>query len=138
MPGKSKLSNPHNPQKNIKQEFDFDVQEAQEKINFFNSEFPKLGQEFFSFMANKKLSLNKGPKENESETQLLQRLSMLSEQMNVDETQKESAGSMALLTVILIVLRDLRDRINNLEYKTKSEIELLKEKIQKLEVKNLT
>jgi hypothetical protein len=135
MPGIVKKSNP--PNKNSSQpDFDLSIQEAQERINFFNAEFPRLGQEFFAFMQNKVLSGNKGPQEKNSEAQLLRKISMLAEQMNVDETQKESAGSMALLTIILIVLRDLRDRLNSLEFEFREKNSALEKRIEILEKKN--
>jgi hypothetical protein len=137
VPGIVKKSNISNKNSTPQPNFDVSVQEAQERINFFNTEFPKLGQEFFAFMQNKILVSNKGPQEKNYETQLLRKISMLAEQMNIDETQKESAGSMALLTIVLIVLRDLRDRMNSLEFEYYEKNMILEKRIQDLEKKNV-
>lgn len=134
MPGTVKKTNPPNklPTTNEKN-FNLSVQNAEERISFFNSEFPKLGQDFFTFMQNKTLLKNKGPVEKDIESQLLRKISMLAEQMNIDETQKESAGSMALSTLFMIVFRDLRDRINLLEF----DLVNLQNKISAMEASNV-
>lgn len=77
----------------------------------------KLSSEFYQKLKDKTLNINKSPAEKEDDLGLISELVQLAEQMNLDEFQNESAGSLGIITLLLRCTLWQRDQINELNYK---------------------
>jgi hypothetical protein len=104
------------PKKPTPQEFQEQVQVAQERSSSYKIKASELAQQFAKMMADKTLPQNKSPFAIEAKRELLGNIIQLAKDINNDEKELEGDGSLILCIVLFNTCFDQRDRINQLEY----------------------
>jgi hypothetical protein len=104
------------PKKPTPQEFQQQVQAAQERSSTYKKRASELAGQFSGMMMDKTLPQNKGTFATEAKRELLQNIIQLAKDINNDPNEKEGDGSVILSIILLNTCFDQRDRINQLEY----------------------
>jgi hypothetical protein len=98
------------------QEFQQQVQVAQERASTYKKKASELAVQFSRMMADKTLPQNKNIFAQESKRELLQNMVQLAKDINNDPDELEGDGSLILTIVLFNTCFDQRDRLNQLEY----------------------
>lgn len=77
----------------------------------------KLVTQFWAMMKDTTLESNKGPIQKSLETETIQGLMTLSEELNNDLTKPEGYGSVAMISLLLKTVLHMRNENNQLAYK---------------------
>jgi DNA repair ATPase RecN len=104
------------PKKPTPQEFQQQVQQAQEKSSTYKKRASELATQFAKMMADKTLPENKNLFAIEAKRELLSNMVQLAKDINNDPNELEGDGSLIWIIVLFNTCFDQRDRINKLEY----------------------
>lgn len=94
--------------------------EAAERIAGYKERAWDLGVKLKSLMESTILPENKTPLNKDFESEVLQKLSALATDINADETQPESSGSVALAQLIMKMMLVQKDQISMLRYQVET------------------
>ena len=97
--------------------FDKRANEAFSQDESFKKKAYDLGKVFVQILDDKTLVANKSLMAKDLERESLQNLIKLGMEMNADENQPESMGSIGMITLLLKGVIMQRDKINSLEYR---------------------
>lgn len=88
-----------------------------------------LGKQFLELMRDKTLPENKGPMQTSLEREILNKLTQFAIEVNNDENEGESMGSISMIVLLLKSSLIMRDNYNKMEYKVEQlekQLKLLK------------
>lgn len=112
-----------------KEDFDKKVDEIHQKSLSYKERAAELALSFKKIMFDKTLSQNKTVFSTDLEKEVLTKMVSLAIEINNDENEQEGMGSLGWITLCLKYLIILKDRVNEMEYKTlqlQKEISILK------------
>jgi|ERR1017187_4609528 hypothetical protein len=104
------------PKKPGPEDFERQVQEAQQRQSTFKTRASDLVVQFNKAMTDKTLRSNKNPFQNEVEKELLLKMVQLAQEINSDPNEREGEGSLSWIIILLKTCFSQRDRINMLEF----------------------
>ena len=97
--------------------FEKRAEEANDQNENYKRKAYELGKSFLKLIEDKTLVNNKSPMAKDIERETMLEVIKLGMDMNADENQPESMGSIGVITLILKGIVIQRDKINSLEYK---------------------
>ena len=89
---------------------------VENKINNNKVQGSQLATKFKKIMAERTLLENKSIFEKDAEKELLTELISFANELNNDPNESEGIGSLAVISIMLKILIDMRDRVNKIEY----------------------
>lgn len=104
------------PKKRSQQEFQQQVQYAQEVQSGYKKRAAELFIQFQKAMSDKTLPQNRNILNVEFEKELLQNMIVLAAEINSDPNERESEGSLTWIVLLLKTCFSQRDKLNELEY----------------------
>ena len=104
------------PKKPTQEDFDRQVQSAQQKILGYKQKTAELAIQFKKSLEDKTLSENKNIFAIELEREVLSKMIELAIEINNDPNEQEGMGSLSWITFLFKNLLSQRDRINKLEH----------------------
>jgi hypothetical protein len=122
------------PKKPSVEGFEQKAAEVNDTLNSYGIRASDLALRFKRVLDDKTLPQNKNPFQQAAESELLNGLVQLSIDMNLDQNEIESMGSVGLSALLLKTALLQRDRINDLEYR----LSLLDKQIRELKSVPLT
>ena len=99
------------------EEFEKRADSANEQLNDRKTRAVELVKRFWETIQTKTLPTNKGPIQKNLEKEMLSNLIELASEMNHDVNEQESAGSVAMITLLFKTVIFQRDHLNELEFK---------------------
>lgn len=100
-----------------KEAFEEQADEAFEEIQDRKQKAVELVQQFWSFVKDETLLVNKGPVKKNLEKEIVSKLLNFASEMNNDPKEPEGSGSVAIITLLLKAVLYLRDSNNDLKYR---------------------
>jgi hypothetical protein len=104
------------PKKPSQEDFDRQVQSAQQKMAGYKQKTAELAIQFKKILEDKTLPENKNIFAVELEREVLSKMIELAIEINNDPNEQEGMGSLSWITFLFKNLLSQRDRINKLEY----------------------
>jgi hypothetical protein len=111
---KSRFSKPN--EDNLSKKLEDKVGEIQNRDQKLIKDALEFSTRYMSLIKNKTLKSNKGPIEQDLETEIVKGLIQIAMDLNNDDSKPEGIGSAGVLTLLLRSVLAQRDIINNLEY----------------------
>ncbi|KKN61001.1 hypothetical protein LCGC14_0526260 [marine sediment metagenome] len=112
-PKKSKFAKKAKTRDNFEQR----AVQTSERLQGHLTEAFDLGKKYKDLLEDKTISDNKGFLNESREKEIISKLIQYAVKVNVDQDEHEGMGSVALLTLILKCVLQMRDRYNDIEYK---------------------
>lgn len=111
-----------------KEDFEQQADEAFEKLQDRKQQAVELVQQFWSFVKDETLSVEKGPIKKSLEKDIVSKLLNFASDMNNDPNEPEGSGSVAIITLLLKTALYFRDCNNDTRYR----LEKLEKEMNKL------
>ena len=104
------------PKPPTQQQFQEQVQEANEKLTDYKKRASELFTQFNKTVADKTLASNRNVLNIDAERELLQNMIQLAMEINNDPNEQDCMGSLTVITCLMKINLAQRDRINDLEH----------------------
>lgn len=115
-PKKSSVQEASSLKKESRSSFENKVDEQQTAEVLKREKAIKLAIKWQELIVNKTLPPNQTVYFKEVEKEILSKLVILGQELNIDETEHEGAGSLFLISLLLKTMIEYRNKINTLEY----------------------